>query len=485
MAQQPIAQPPSAPPLLAASEQRLVQTLVARARAAQAEFETFDQERTDAVVAGAAWAGYSNAERLGRLAWEESGLGRLEDKISKLRRKTRGTMRDLQGARSVGVVEVDETRGLTKIAKPVGVVGAFLPLTNPAATPVHNIMVILKGRNAAILSPHPSGERTCLEVVRLVHGELAKVGAPLDVVQVLAAPSRASSRALGQELMRQVDLVLVTGGQPRVRSAYRSGKPAVSAGLGNAVVVVDETADLADAAAKVAWSKTYDYATSCSSENALVIQAGVYKRLVEALQARGGYLVSPEEKRKLEAAMWKDGAIRREIVAQPPKRIAELAGLTAPAALEAAFFMVEEEGYGKAWPFSGEKLSVVLTLYRYATFDEAVATVVGILDYQGKGHSCGIHTKRDDRVERLGQDVRVKVGRVLVNQAHCFGNGGSFDNGLKFTLTLGCGIWGGDSLNENLTYTHFLNYTQIARVVPTAEPADEALWGDYLAKYGR
>ncbi len=478
MAQSPV------PTVLDVGEKQLVQEVVARARAAQAVFETFDQARVDDVVAGVAWAGYSNAERLGRLAWEESRLGRLEDKISKLRRKTKGTMRDLKGAKSVGVVEVDERLGLTKIAKPVGVVAAFTPLTNPAATPIHNIMVILKGRNAVILSPHPSGERTCLEVVRLVHEELRKVGAPLDIVQVLEAPDKANSRALGEELMRQVDLVLVTGGQNKVRSAYRSGRPAVSAGVGNAVVIVDETADLEDAAAKIARSKTYDYATSCSSENSLVIQSGVYDRMLAALRGRGGYLVTPGEKAKLQATLWKGGVINRDIVAQPPERIADLAGLS-PEARRAAFLMVEETGYGKAHPFSGEKLSVVLTLYRYGDFDEAIDTVVGILEYQGKGHSCGIHTRNDEHVRRLGEDVRVKVGRVLVNQAHCIGNGGSFDNGLEFTLTLACGVWGGDSINENLTYHHFINYTRIARVIPSAEPSDEALWGDYLKKYGR
>jgi sulfoacetaldehyde dehydrogenase len=466
------------------TEQQYVRDLVSRARAAQAAFETFDQARTDAVVAGVAWAGYSNADALGRMAWEESRLGRLEDKISKLRRKAKGTMRDLAGARSVGVVEEDPARGLVKIAKPIGVVGAFVPLTNPAATPVHNIMCVLKGRNAIIISPHPSGEKTCLEVVRLVHAELSKVGAPLDIVQVVKAPNPKNSRALGDELMKQVDLVLVTGGQPKVRSAYRSGRPAVSAGTGNAVVIVDETADLASAAVKIRKSKTFDYATSCSSENALVIQAGVYDDMVAQLGKQGGYLCTPEEKARLQAVMWKDGAINRDVVARPPARIAELAGLTSPAARAAEFLMVEETEYGKAHPFSGEKLSVVLTLYRYRDFDEAVRTVVGILEYQGKGHSCGIHTRDDEHVRRLAESVTVKVGRVLVNQAHCIGNGGSFDNGLKFTLTLACGIWGGDAINENLTYTHFLNYTVVSRPIPLEEPTDEALWGDYRRRYG-
>jgi sulfoacetaldehyde dehydrogenase len=258
----------------------------------------------------------------------------------------------------------------------------------------------------------------------------------------------------------------------------------VSAGTGNAAVIVDETADLAGAAVKVRKSKTYDYATSCSSENALVIQAGVYDAMVEQLRRQGGYLCSADEKAKLQAAMWKDGVISREIVAQPPATIARVAGLTSPESQQAAFFMVEETGYGQDYPFSGEKLSVVLTLYRYQAFDDAIRTVVGILEHQGKGHSCGIHTQDDAHVARLAEAVTVKVGRVLVNQAHCFGNGGSFDNGLRFTLTLACGIWGGDSINENLTYHHFLNYTVVSRPIPYAEPADDDLWGDYLRAYG-
>jgi sulfoacetaldehyde dehydrogenase len=266
--------------------------------------------------------------------------------------------------------------------------------------------------------------------------------------------------------------------------AYSSGTPALGVGVGNAPVVIDSTANIDDAAEKIVRSKTFDCATSCSSENSLVIEATVYDAVVRALQARGGYLVPAEEKPRLQAAMWGGNAmLSREVVGQPATKIAQLAGLTSPTALNARFLMVEEEGIGKSYPFSGEKLSPVLTLYRYTTFDAALEIVERILTYQGEGHSCGIHTFDDEHVARLA--AMAKVGRVLVNQAHCIGNGGDFANGLDFTLSLGAGTWGGNSTSDNITYRHFINITRVSRVIPAVVPSEEDMWGDYFARYGR
>lgn len=468
------------------SEMQTVSECVTRARAAQRAYAQYSQQQVDDAVAAVAWAGYSHAEVLARVAVDDTGIGNYEDKVAKNRRKTLGTMRDLKGAASVGTIRTDSARGITEIAKPVGIVGVLTPVTNPGATVINNIMIVLKGGNGIILAPHPKGERTCAAVVELARAALARVGAPEDLVQYvsLTASSKEESKQRAQDLMREVDLVLVTAGPGNVKMAYSSGTPALGVGVGNAPVIIDATAHIDEAADKIVRSKTFDCATSCSSENSLVIEDTVYDATRHALQARGGYLLSPAEKTRLQAVMWSpNGMLSRDVVGQPAPKIARLAGLTAPSAVDARFLIVEEQGIGKTFPFSGEKMSPVLTVYRFRTFEEALDTVERILAYQGEGHSCGIHTFDEDHVARLAAMAR--VGRVLVNQAHCIGNGGDFANGLDFTLSLGAGTWGGNSTSDNITYRHFINTTRVSRVIPARVPTEEDMWGDYFARYGR
>lgn len=458
------------------------QDYLRRARAAQAVFEEYSQERVDDVVSAVAWAIYQpgRARALAELAVRDTGLGRVEDKIVKNQRKTLGTLRDLTGAVSVGVLRELPELGLTEYAKPVGVVLAVCPSTNPSATPANKTMMILKGRNAVIISPSPKGASTCALLVQYIHAELDKVGAPRDLVQFLARPSK----DLTYELMRECDLSVVTGSQNNVRAAYSSGRPAIGVGVGNAPVIVHQDADLPAAAAKIKASKVFDYATSCSSENSLHIHAAVYQATLEELRKQGGYLLDAGERARLATVMWPDGhKLSSQIIAQPPARIAALAGLDSDEARAAEFFLVEESGYGPDFPFSWEKLSVVLTVYRYEQIEDALDRIQGILDYQGAGHSCGIHTQNEEITRTVAE--RLRVARVLVNQAHCVGNGGSFDNGLGFTLTMGAGTWAGNSISENLSYRHFLNITRLARVIPPREPSEDDLLGGYVARYGR
>ena len=470
--------------MITVTDEKMVAEFIDRARTAQRKFEDFNQEQVDDVVTGVAYAGYKNAAALAKLAVEETGLGKYDDKVAKNRRKTLGTLRDLKGARSVGVIHVDEERGITKLAKPVGVVAAITPVTNPAATVINNILITLKGRNAVILAPHPKGERTCTEVVRLAHREMAKLGAPADLVQLfsLKAADKQQSKLRAQQLMAEVDIVLVTAGPANVHAGYTSGTPALGVGRGNVPVIIDRTADIADAADKVVRSATFDHATSCSSENSLLIDERVYGEMIGALTDRGGLLLSSPEKANLQKVMWKNGLLSRNVVAQSPQTIAELAGIDNEKVPEAKFLLVEEEGIGEDYPFSGEKICPVLTLYKYTDFTEAVEKVNRILDYQGLGHSCGIHSKTEAHIIQLAENT--KVCRVLVNQAHCLGNGGDFANGLDFTLSLGAGTWGGNSTCDNITYKHFLNITRLAREIPAAVPTEEELWGNYLKRYG-
>ena len=460
------------------STEDAIAAAVARARTAQAVFETYDQQRVDDVVAATAWAIYEpgRARRLAEIGVRDSGLGNVADKFAKNQRKTMGTLRDLTGARSVGVIHDDPATGVTEYAKPMGVIAAVCPSTNPAATPANKAMMALKGRNAVILAPSPKGASTCALLVEYIHGELDKVGAPRDLVQFLAEPSK----DLTNELMRQADLVVVTGSQRNVRQAYRSGTPAIGVGAGNAPVIVDADADLADAAEKIRRSKTFDYATSCSSENSVHLHDDVYAEMIGALKAEGGYLLTPDEKTRLQKVMWPEGKLSSAVTAQAPETIAALAGLDAP---DARFFMVEEDGVGPDFPFSGEKLSVVLTVYRFTDLGQAVERIQRLLDFQGAGHSCGIHTRTEAHARMVAE--RLRVARVLVNQAHCFGTGGSFDNGLGFTLTMGAGTWAGNSISDNLSYRHFLNITRLARVIEPRVPTEDGLWGHYFATYGR
>lgn len=454
---------------------------IERGRVAQREISAYSQTQTNTLVTAVAWACYHNAQELARLAVDDTGIGRYEDKVQKNLRKTFGTLSDLlaPGAISVGIIDHDRKTNLTRIAKPIGVVAALCPSTNPSATPVNKAMMALKGRNAVILAPSPKGASTCARVVALIHAELRKIGAPVDLVQMLPLPI---TKELTNQLIAQADLVVVTGSQSNVRNAYRSGTPAIGVGAGNVPVIVDESADLRDAADKIARSKTFDYATSCSSENSLVILDGVYDQMLDALRHEGGYLLDNEDKARLERALFQGGKLNAQMTAQSPARIAQIAGFTDPAAGRARFFLVEETNVGDDAPLSGEKLCVALTVYRAPDFEAAVSRVGEILTYSGAGHSCGIHTHDDAHADELA--ARVGVVRVLVNQAHCFNNGGSFDNGLNFTLTMGCGSWAKNSISENLSYKHFINVTHLVRTCESREPTEQELFGAYLSRYG-
>jgi sulfoacetaldehyde dehydrogenase len=461
--------------------QEVVADLVARARAAMAAYRNDDQAAVDDAVTALAWSLYKpeRARELAELAVADTGLGKVADKITKNTRKTFGTLRDLLRVKTVGVIEDLPELGLVKYAKPVGVVGAVVPSTNPSATPVNKAMMALKGGNAVVIAPSPAGQETTGRTVAAMRAELARAGHPEDLVQILPAPV---SKARTQALMEAVDLVVVTGSQNNVRRAYASGTPAIGVGAGNVPVIVDASADLEDAARKIRASKIFDNATSCSSENALVILDEVYEPALAALEAVGGYRADATEKARIAGALWVDGELNRHLIAKDAAVIAETAGLPVAAA-RADFFLVEEDEVGGPHSFADEKLSLVLTVYRAADFDEALATVHRLLAVKGRGHSCGIHTADADHARALA--ARTDVARVLVNQAHTFGNGGGFDNGLNFTLSMGCGTWAGNSISENLNYRHFINVTHLVTVIPEDRPSEDALFGAYWAKHGR
>ena len=459
----------------------IVDHLIRRGRAAMDAFSDSDQARVDEAVTALAWSLYKpgHAETLAKMAVADTGLGNAPDKVVKNQRKTFGTLRDLMRVKSVGIIEERPELGLVKYAKPVGVVGAVTPSTNPAATPVNKAMMALKGRNAIIVAPSPGGLATTTRTVDLMRAELRKIGAPADLVQVLPPPV---DKPLTNALMAACDLVVVTGSQNNVRNAYRSGTPAIGVGAGNVPVIIDSSAKLDEAAEKIRASKCFDNATSCSSENSVVILEDVYAAALAALERAGGYLADAAEKEAIRSTLWMNGKLNRKAIAKDPDVFAAECGLEGRARAS-KFFMVEEAGVGPGYPFSDEKLALVLTVYRARTFDEAVDRVRAIMAFKGKGHSVGIHTEEMAHARRLAEEL--DTARVLVNMAHTFGNGGGFDSGLNFTLSMGCGTWQGNSISENLSYRHFLNVTHLAVPIPEDRPEEEALFGAYWEKYGK
>jgi len=458
-----------------------IDDVLRRARVAFASFRNVGQERADEAVRAVAWAIYQpeHAQKLAELAVADTHLGNVADKIVKNQRKTFGTLRDLLRAKSVGIIEEDRAKGIVKYAKPMGVVATLTPSTNPAATPVNKTMMALKARNAVVIAPSPLGYETTKLTVDFMRAALEAIGLPPDLVQILPPPVTKDST---DALMKAADLVVVTGSQDNVRRAAMSGTPAIGVGAGNVPVIIDETADLADAARKIRASKIFDNSTSCSSENAVVILDSIYNKAIAALQDVGGYLCTEQEKAAVQRTLWHDGKLNRNLIARDADILARAFGLPAEAE-RADFFMIENAGTGKAHPFSGEKLSLVLAVYRAKDFAAAKKQVRAILDYEGKGHSCGIHTTDMAHARELAEDL--DVVRVLVNFAHTFGNGGGFDSGLGFTLSMGCGSWQKNSISENLSYRHFLNITHLVTVIPEDKPGEEELFGPHWTKYGR
>jgi sulfoacetaldehyde dehydrogenase len=458
-----------------------VAVIIENGRRAMQSLTHADQARVDEAVTALAWAVYEpgRAKELAELAVEDTGMGNVDSKITKNTRKTFGTLRDLMRAKTVGVIERDEAKGMVKYAKPVGVVGAVTPSTNPAATPVNKAMMAVKGRNAVIIAASPAGFQTTLKTVNYMRGQLKVIGLPEDLVQMLPPPV---NKEMTQELMEQCDLVVVTGSQNNVKRAYSSGTPAIGVGAGNVAVMIAETADLDSAAQKICASKIFDNSTSCSSENSVTIVDAVYDDAIAALERAGGYMCSAEERQMIIDTLWVNGNLNRKVIAKDPDVLAEVVGLP-EAAKQAKFFMVEETGVGRDFPLSNEKLSLVLTVYRASDFAGAKNRLSELLEFAGMGHSVGIHTNDNAQAQELAEDLNVV--RVLVNQAHTFGNGGSFTNGFEFTLSMGCGTWAGNSISENLNYRHFINITHLSTEIPEDKPTEEAMFGSHWQKYGK
>ncbi len=459
--------------------------LVQRARAAQKVLEGYTQEQVDLLTQAVAWAILEpNRNReLAELAVRDTGLGNADDKFKKNFRKTLGLVRDLRKAKTVGLISHDPETGISEYARPVGVVAAITPSTNPGATPINKILNALKCRNAIIVAPSPKGQSTCARLLELVHQQMDLIGAPRQLVQCLPTPV---TKEATHELMRLVDLVVATGSQANIRAAYSCGTPAFGVGAGNVAVIIDEHANLSSAAEKIAISKTFDNATSCSSENGVVLVQAIYDAGIAALEKAGGVMLDADDKKRLQDVMFQNGKLTSALTAQSAAFIADKAKLLNPKAKQAKFLMVSETGFGPSSPFSGEKLSPVLTVWKAADFNQAREIVAGIYSFQGAGHSVGLHTATSGQVlEGRAQELAEKlpVSRVIINQAHAIATGGSFDNGLPFSLSMGCGTWGRNNFSENMNYKHYLNISRIVRVIPEKTPQVDDLLQEYFQRF--
>jgi sulfoacetaldehyde dehydrogenase len=458
-----------------------IKELVKKGRASQSKINKYSQKKIDELVLAVAWEVIKpeNNQMLSKMAVRDTGLGIVKDKIVKNNRKTIGLLRDLNNVKTVGIINRNIEKGIIEIARPVGLVGAMLPSTNPIATTLNKIINSLKCRNSIILAPSPKGALVCSNIVNLVHRALRRIGAPIEIVQSLPKPISINETL---QLIEAVDLVVATGSQDNIKKAIQTGTPTLGVGVGNVPSIIDSCADLKSAANKIKISKTFDNSTSCSSENSIIILESIYKKFINILQKEGGKLLNKEEKKILGKKLWDDKLIlNRNLIAKKATKIAKMIGLNKAKYSKARFLMVQETDVGKKFPFSREKLSPILTIYKATNFDKAVKLTKKILQHQGKGHSCSIHSKSEKNILKLGHEL--PVCRIIVNQIHCYATGGSFDNGLPFSLSMGCGSWGNNIIDENLSYKHFLNITKIVKTIDANEPSMNEIFSSYWKKY--
>ena len=456
---------------LTPEEAATAQAAVARARAAMAAIAHYDQPTVDRLCQAVAWAtaNMETSVRLANMSVDESGMGGREPSR---RGKVLGILRDALRQKSMGVIEEIPEKGIVKYAKPAGVIVSLIPVTSPYITPIGIAIYAIKCKNAVIFSPHPSSRKTTNETVRLMRAALVAQGAPADILQCIETPSI----PLANELMASGDLTIATGGPAMVKAAYGSGKPAYGVGAGNASMVIDETADIDEAARNTRLSKTNDYGSGCSADGNLIVESSIYDRFLARLQAEGGYLVEGAEKAQLQTAYWDaEGRRTADTIARPAEVIAAKAGITLPAGK--TFFIVPETHIGRAHPFSTEKLGVVLSIFRYSGFDHALDLVRQIFETGGKGHSCGIYSFDDAHIHALA--LVAPVSRIMVRQVQSRSNAGNFTNGMPQTSSMGCGIWGGNITNENVSLKHYMNVTWVSRPIAEDKPSEAELFGEF------
>lgn len=450
---------------------KYIDDYIERARVAQAAFEKMTQEQVDKAVQIIGRVVYENAEYFAKIAVEETGMGNVEDKFAKNRQKAGIVWNNLRGKKSRGIMETDESTGITTVAKPMGVVAAITPCTNPIVTPMSNSMFALKAGNAIVITPHHKSVRCSTKVVEMMNEALAKEGYPENLIQILGEHSRENTR----NLISSADVVVATGGAGMVNAAYSSGRPALGVGAGNVQCIIDEGYDYKEAVPKIVKGRLYDYGIICSAEQSVICPESDFENILKEFGANGGFVVRDAEMlEKVRGALFEDGKTNRHSVGQSCAKLAELAGIEIPA--DTKVIVAVADGTGKTDVLGGEKMAPVISAYPYKDLDDGIRIAAENLEKDGKGHSVSFHTDSEEHIAKVGESLC--VSRFVINQCSANSAGGSYFNGLNPTNTLGCGSWGHNSISENLNYTHLMNVSRIARFMPDNHvPSDEELWG--------
>lgn len=449
-----------------------IDKLVEKAREAQKELAGYSQEELDSIVKIIAKTVYDNAEELAEMAVTETRMGVYEDKVIKNKGKSKTIWNNLKDKKTVGIIGRDLEKNLIKVAKPIGVIGAVTPTTNPIVTPMCNAMFALKGGNSIIVAPHPRSKKCSFETVERIKTaiEAAGIKYPENAIQVIAEPSIERTNIL----MNTVDVVLATGGMAMVKAAYSSGKPSYGVGAGNVQVIVDRDVDFNDAALKIINGRKFDNGIICSGEQTVIAPADKYDEVMKAMVKNGAFYVEDEVTiDKFRKVIFTDGHMNKNVVGQSVQTIAKMAGVEVPE--EAKVILLKSSGIGSLDDLCKEKMCPVLSAFSYDTIEDAIHIAQTNLDLEGRGHTASIHSNTMEHIELAGQCLT--TSRLVVNASSSTTAGGSFFNGFAPTTTLGCGTWGNNIISENLDYKHLINISNIGLIrEDVIAPTDEEIW---------
>ena len=448
-----------------------IQDLVTNARNAQAEYESFNQEQVDAIVRDIGKFVYDNAEPLAKMAVDETDMGSYDDKVLKNKGKARVIWNNLKDKKSRGVIGEDADSNLVFVAKPMGVVAAVTPVTNPIVTPMCNGMFALKTGNAVIFASHPKAQK-CAEYLALEFMKIVKShDGPDNLIQVVTDGSVEKT----QQLMQSADVVVATGGGAMVKSAYSSGKPSFGVGAGNVPVIIDRNIDLQDAVEKIVDGASFDHGIICSHEQFVIAPEENFDKTIELFTNTGKvwFTDNKNQIQKLREVVFQDGYLNKDVVGKSATDIGKMAGIDVPDS--SRLILLPADGSGTEDVLAKEKLCPVIAIVPYSTFEDAVNMAKANLLVEGAGHSAALHSNNDENIQKAG--LELPISRLVVNQPSSTTAGGSLTNGFAPTTTLGCGSWGGNSISENLDYKHLMNVSRIGKIIPDKKvPTDDEIW---------
>lgn len=432
-----------------------VRNFLAEAHAAQKQLEQMSQADIDAIVKNMCDAACREAERLGRMAVDETGFGVAADKKAKNLFAARDVYEAIKDMKTVGIIRRDDTRQVWEVAQPVGIVAGIVPSTNPTSTIIFKSLIAVKARNAIVFSPHPSAANCSAEAANIMRQAAEQAGAPQGLIHCITRPTLAATNELMTHKL--TDVILATGGTAMVKAAYSSGKPAYGVGPGNVPVYIHHSADLPQAISRIIESKTFDNGTICASEQALVVDDAIKRKAIAELKAQGAYFLDDHEKKRVADLIMVNGSLNAGIVGRSPEAIAEMAGISIPKGTRV--LIAEEEHIGKAHPFSIEKLSPILAFYAAADWREGCQRCVELLELGGLGHTLGIHCRDESVIEAFA--LEKPASRIVVNSGTTFGGIGA-TTGIQPSMTLGCGSFGNNITSDNIGPQHLLNIKRVA-----------------------